>query len=265
MAERGVAQWVREEVRRQPAYSVKSADYSVKLNQNESPWDWSEDLKEEIASRITGSPWNRYPELIPSRLKSKLAQSLKVEPAQIVVGKGSNEIIRALATATLCEGDSVCTLSPTFAVYGMVAEQQRAVFRASLLSDRFEADENDLKEKAVQAKMTILCNPNSPTGTLIPVAVVEEVAEASPGLVVVDEAYIDFSDVTALPLVSDHANLVVTRTFSKAFALGGVSHRIRCHECGLGARNSEVPSPVQHRYAVGHCGGGIAGSCGPCG
>ena len=69
--------------------------------------------------------------------------------------------------------------------------------------------------------MIILCNPNSPTGTLIPVEVVEEVAEASPGLVVVDEAYIDFSGVTALPLVSDHANLVVTRTFSKAFALAG--------------------------------------------
>ncbi len=238
MADSGLTQWIRKTIRRQQAYRVKSVDYTVKLNQNESPWDWAGDLKKEITSRIVRVPWNRYPELIPQRLKSRLAIPLNVEQEQIVVGKGSNEVLQAIAAATLSEEDTVCTLSPTFAVYDMIAEQRGARVHTSLLNDKFEPDEKDLKEKAAKAKVTILCNPNSPTGTLIPVEVIERVADVSPGLVVVDEAYVDFSGVTTVPLVKDYPNLIVTRTFSKAFALAGF-------RLGYAVMNADLAVEVQ--------------------
>ncbi len=221
MSDLPLERWIKPEVLAQPAYEVKTTDHRIKLNQNESPWDWPRELKAEVLKRLEATAWNRYPGLIPQRLKEKLAAGLSVLPEQVVVGKGSNEVLQALAQVTLRPGDTLCTLSPTFAVYRLLGEQQQALVSTSPLNADFQVDAEDLLARSKEARLTILCSPNSPTGSLVPTELIEQAARQAQGLVVVDEAYVDFSGISALPLLEQHPNLIVTRTFSKAFALAG--------------------------------------------
>ena len=221
MIDLSLERWIKPEVLAQPAYEVKTIDYRIKLNQNESPGDWPRDLKAEVLKRLEEAAWNRYPRLIPQRLKEKLAAGLAVSPEQVVIGKGSNEVLQALAHVTLRPADTLCTLSPTFAVYRLLGEQQQALVSTSPLTADFQVDEEDLPARSKEARLTILCNPNSPTGSLLPIELIGRVARQAQGLVVVDEAYVDFSGVSALPLLEQYPNLIITRTFSKAFALAG--------------------------------------------
>ena len=85
----------------------------------------------------------------------------------------------------------------------------------------FQVEEPGLLAASKAARITILCNPNAPTGSLLPLELIERVARQTTGLVIVDEAYVDFSGVSALPILKNYANLIITRTFSKAFALAG--------------------------------------------
>lgn len=213
--------WIRPEFLDEPGYAVTLPDNDIKLNQNESSWDWPDTIKDEVAGRISNFAWNRYPQGVNGPLREKLADSLAVKPEQIILGNGSNEILAAITTLTLTRGDTLCTLAPTFAVYDMLALWHGAHVDKSELDHEFRTSEKDLLKRSQRAKLTILCNPNSPTGSLIDLGLIEQIASAATGLVVVDEAYVQYSNVTAVPLVNRHPNLVVTRTFSKAYALAG--------------------------------------------
>jgi histidinol-phosphate aminotransferase len=247
-----IENWIKPEVLAQPVYRVKSPEHRIKLNQNECPWDWPQELKSDVTRRLVEAAWNRYPPLVPQKLKRNVADSLSVSSDQIVMGKGSNEVLQALFRVTLRPSDVVCTLSPTFAVYQLLAEQHQARLSASPLDTDFQVNTADLRARSGDARLTILCNPNSPTGTLISLEVIERVAEQADGLVVVDEAYADFAQVTAIPLLDRCPNLIITRTFSKAFALAGfrlgyaIMHRELAQEVqkGLLPFNVDVPSQL---------------------
>lgn len=214
-------QWIRPELMAEPVYHVPAPTVDIKLNQNESAWDWPDEIKREVAGELAKIPWNRYPRPADSLLRAKLAEALKVQPSQLVFGNGSNEVLQALTTLTLSPGDALCALEPSFAVYSLLAKWRGATLDASSLDDYFQVASNDLLARSAEAKLTILCNPNSPTGTLLPLDLIAQIAGGASGLVVVDEAYYHYSGITALPLLDDHPNLIVTRTFSKAFAMAG--------------------------------------------
>ena len=214
-------QWIRPELLGEPAYRVPAPVVETKLNQNESAWDWPAEIKREVAGELANIPWNRYPPPAGSQLGTKLAESLQVQPEQLVFGNGSNEILQALATLTLSPGDTLCTLKPSFAVYPLLASWRGAALDSSPLDDDFQVSVADLLARSRRAKLTILCNPNSPTGSLLPLDAIAQIVASATGLVVIDEAYVQYAGVTALPLMDDYPNLVVTRTFSKAFALAG--------------------------------------------
>ncbi len=260
MTEKKLKNWIKPEVLAQPAYRVKSPAHQIKLNQNESPWDWPIDFKQEVLKRLLETPWNRYPELIPERLKRKLGASIGFSPEQIVVGKGSNEVLQALATVILRPGDEVCILAPTFAVYRMLGEQRSAVITESVLDKEFCVDEEDLLRKSQRARLTIIPNPNTPTGTLLALELIDKMAEESTGVIVVDEAYVDFSGVTALSLLKSRPNLIITRTFSKAFALAGfrmgyavmAADLAREVQKGLLPFNMDVPSLLTAEILLEH-------------
>ena len=221
MPELPLERWINPEILAQPAYQVKISSHRIKLNQNESPWDWPQPLKEEVLRRLGQSAWNRYPELRPQGLKEKLAAGLSLSPEQLVLGKGSNEVLQAILRVALPPGEILCTLSPTFAIYRLLGEQQRARLVEVPLTTDFQVDGQGLLAASKAARITILCNPNSPTGSLLSLEFIELVARQTTGLVIVDEAYVDFSGVSALPLLEHYPNLIITRTFSKAFALAG--------------------------------------------
>ena len=230
--------WIKKDVLNQPPYKVKTIPYQIKLNQNESPWDWPIDIKERIGKSILASDWNRYPNLIPTELKKKIGEINHIDNNGVVIGKGSNEILQAIFTASIRSKDTVVSLSPTFAVYKMLAEQKGATFIESKLDSNFEIDLSDLLSRSRRAKLTIICNPNSPTGSLLPLSIIKKVAKNTSGLVVVDEAYVDFSNVTAVGLLSSYTNLIITRTFSKAFAMAGF-------RIGYGLMHNELASEIQ--------------------
>lgn len=250
------------EVLAQSAYRVESGPFKVKLNQNESPWDLPHEIKGEILSKLGRIPWNRYPLLTVVDTRGKLAKTLGVKADQIVIGKGSNEILQAIYNVVLRPGDSVCTLSPTFALYRILAEQRGCEVLTVSPGNDFQVEIPELLEKARYAKLTVIANPNSPTGTLVTLDSIRELLKVSETFVVIDEAYFQFSGLTALPLLRQHPNLIVTRTFSKAFALAGlrVGYGIMRAEVsgevrkGLLPFNVDLPSAVSVEVLLDHSG-----------
>ena len=216
-----VKQWVKPQVYSQKAYTINLPKVNIKLNQNESAWDWPDAIKQSICDKIKSAAWNRYPELQPQNIKEKLAQKYDLCNEQLLIGNGSNEILQAIITAVIKPGDKVLTLSPTFAMYKILAEQRGCKLIECPLDNDFNLNPSKFLGLAKDAKLVILCNPNSPTGKIVDNAFIESLLDTANCPVIIDEAYADYSSETALPLVNLYNNLIITRTFSKAFALAG--------------------------------------------
>ena len=121
MVESKINRWVKQEILNQSIYKVNNKNTPIKLNQNESPVDWPIEIRKKLLSSFNDYQWNRYPEINGENLRKKLAKKLQLSKSQIVIGKGSNEVIQAITTATLTHGDIVCHLSPTFTIYSLLS------------------------------------------------------------------------------------------------------------------------------------------------
>ena len=214
-----IENWIKPEIISQSAYKVKTLKYKIKLNQNENPFDINEDLKVQITNKLKLSSWNRYPDLTAQNLRKKIARINGLESGNIIVGKGSNEVLQAISVACLERGKSLLTLAPTFSIYQMLAEQHGADLILCLLDENFKLNNMDLIRKAKKANLVILCNPNSPTGKKLNKNNILDVIKSTNGLVVVDEAYFEFCDESCIDLLHGNKNLIITRTFSKIFGL----------------------------------------------
>jgi histidinol-phosphate aminotransferase len=208
----------RPEIRELVPYSsarMEASGGSVHLNANESPWP-----------PLAGAGLNRYPDPQPSVLLDTLAQLYDVAPANVLVGRGSDEAIDLLVRAFCRAGkDSVLVCPPTFGMYAVCARVQNAGVIEVPLTQTFEIDEERLLAAATpDCKIIFLCSPNNPTGGVTNIETVARIANAlsNRALVVVDEAYIEFCDgESAATLLSRYPNVAVLRTLSKAFALAG--------------------------------------------
>lgn len=215
---------VKPAIRAIEPYSLQRREYSIKLNQNENPYDLPEWLKQDIFTEFARRPWNRYPGYTNSRLEEELARYLQVSAEHLTVGNGSNELLQLITTAVLSPGRRVLLVSPTFPIYKHLAH----VAEAEVIDIEFAPDWSFPVEKIVatlketQVELCILCSPNSPTGATLPESGLAEILEAASGLVVVDEAYREFSEVDYRPLQNAHPNLIFVRTFSKAIGLAGL-------------------------------------------
>ena len=215
---------VKASVREQPAYGLKAYSARHKLNQNESPYDVPPLLKREIAERLAGVPWHRYPDFTPTQLLDQLAARYGWPADGILVGNGSNELIQASMAVTLEGGDRVVAPAPTFSLYRLLA----GVFGARYVPVALGADFGYRIESLIQvavrerARVVVLNSPNNPTGSALPPDGVERVLAATDALVLCDEAYQDFGGPTAVGLLATSPRVVVLRTFSKAFGLAGL-------------------------------------------
>jgi len=188
------------------------------LNANENPWPPADD---------GGLQLNRYPDPQPEGLRAELARRYRVQEDQILITRGSDEGIDLLMRALCLPGeDRVLICPPCFGMYALSASVQGArVIEVPLIDQGAHwALDNDGIAAAGPVKLTFLCSPNNPTGHEIPAETVRHICRArlGQGLVVVDEAYIEFSDAESMTvLTGEHANLVILRTLSKAYALAG--------------------------------------------
>jgi histidinol-phosphate aminotransferase len=196
----------------------------AKLNQNESPFDLPDVFKKEVLQQALTLTWNRYPVNESPVLKERLAEWHGVLPEQILLGNGSNQLLQTLLSSTIESGEKVLYFPPTFGLF----ETFTTVFSGKKL-ELFQSPEKpfQLAEtlsviKEQQPKMVLLCSPNNPTGAEMDLRDVETICRAASGLVFMDEAYGEFSLQTAIPLVQSFPQLIISRTFSKAFSLAGL-------------------------------------------
>ena len=168
---------------------------------------------------------NRYPDPQQSNLKSVLATQNKVSKKQILLGNGSDEVLDLIFRA-FCEPkvDNVITLPPTYGMYGVLANLNNIENREVLLSSDFQPKVEQILEVVdACSKILFLCSPNNPSGNSFSDDAVVKLLENFKGLVVIDEAYIDFSEKESwLNRLSDYPNLIITQTLSKAFGLAGI-------------------------------------------
>ncbi len=217
---------IRPEVRAQHAYRVPTTIEAIaKVDQNESPYDLPADLKRAALDAFAEAPWNRYPDDRPHRLVAALADRIGVPSESVIVGRGSNELTYTLALCFLERGTPVVLPSPMFALYTSAFEMQGADVVDVLADEALQYDVDAILEAAcrTEAPLTVVTTPNNPTGQTIAHADLERLAAGVPGILVIDEAYHEFLDgPTATDLLADHENVLVMRTFSKAFGLAGV-------------------------------------------
>ncbi|HEY5747967.1 MAG TPA: histidinol-phosphate transaminase [Chryseolinea sp.] len=195
------------------------------------------------------SPYNRYPDPLQWRVKEKLAALKGVKPEQIFLGNGSDEGIDLIIRA-FCEPnqDSILITDPTYGMYSVCAEVNAVNVQQVLLTPDFDLD-LDAFPKTFDAttKVLFLCSPNNPTGNLLSTAKIVEVLKRFYGIVVIDEAYIDFA--TGKSFVQELAhypNLVVLQTFSKAWGLAG----LRLGMCFASEAIIRVLNKIKYPYNV---------------
>ena len=192
---------------------------------------------------------NRYPDPQQASVKSVLAQQNGVGKNQILLGNGSDEVLDLLFRA-FCEPkiDNVITLPPTYGMYGVLANLNAIENREVLLSNDFQPKlDAIMKVVDTNSKMIFLCSPNNPTGNSFSEDSVQYLLDNFNGLVVIDEAYIDFSDkVSWIQKINKYPNLIITQTLSKAYGLAG----IRLGICYASAAIIAVLNKIKPPYNV---------------
>lgn len=168
---------------------------------------------------------NRYPDPLQRKLKRVLAKVKGVADNQILLGNGSDEVLD-LIFRTFCEpgADEVILLPPTYGMYGVLAQLNNVRAVEVPLGKNFELDLAAIMSSVnKKTKAIFVCSPNNPSGNSIPLSQIRSLLDQFSGLVVVDEAYVDFSKVgTAIDLLNDHSKLIICQTFSKAYGLAGI-------------------------------------------
>src|SRR5215510_12291089 len=157
---------IKPSVRALRAYTLSPHHASIKLNQNENPWDAPARIKEEVLRRFAARNWSRYPEFVPTTLHERLAAFAGWKPDGIIAGNGSNELIQAVLMVTMSAGKSVLISEPTFALYKQVATVLGGEVTSIPLTANLQYD-SDALLKAIEAQqpdVVIICSPNNPTG-----------------------------------------------------------------------------------------------------
>ncbi|MCS3803421.1 histidinol-phosphate aminotransferase [Chromobacterium alkanivorans] len=221
---KSVRQLVRDEIAAISAYPVASADGYIKLDAMENPWSLPADLRQELARTLADVAVNRYPDPSGGTLKAQLKQAFSIpEPAEVLLGNGSDELITLVAQALARPGAKLLALEPSFVMYKMNALFSGLDYVGVPLRSDFSLDLPATLAAIAehQPAVVFVSYPNNPTGPRFARAEVEAICEAAPGLVVVDEAYQAFASDSFMNLAGLRDNLIVMRTLSK-LGLAGI-------------------------------------------
>ena len=217
---------VRPEIRAERAYRVPTTLVAdAKVDQNESPYDLPDEIKRAALDAFAATPWNRYPDDRPHRLVRAIEEREGLPAGSVIVGRGSNELTHTLGLCFVDAGTPVVLPSPMFALFASMARMHGADVVDVPAGPDLRHDADAILAAAVDANapLVVVTTPNNPTGQTIPHADLDRLAAGVPGVLVIDEAYHEFlGGRTATDLLKAHDNVLVMRTFSKAFGLAGV-------------------------------------------
>lgn len=200
-----------------PGEQPRDGEY-LKLNTNENPYPPSPRVFEAVRAALTGDRLRKYPDPLGTEFRRTAGRVLDVDPDGILIGNGSDDILTILTRAFVPEGGLIGSLTPSYILYRSLAEIQGARFdQAPFTADWHLPQPWPL----AQANLTFLANPNSPSGTQVPLAEAERLADQLHGPLVLDEAYVDFADQHGLALAR-RGKAIVTRSLSKSYGLAGI-------------------------------------------
>jgi histidinol-phosphate aminotransferase len=216
-----MSQFLRPNIRAMAGYTPGEqprAGAFVKLNTNENPYPPSPRVLEALRGAVAGERLRKYPDPVGTAFRQTAGRVLGVDPDGILIGNGSDDILTIVTRAFVPEGGLVASPMPSYLLYKTLAELQGARFRAvPFTADWGLPDPWPVRD----ARLTLIPNPNSPSGTVVAPAELERLARTAGGPLLVDEAYVDFADGHALGLTR-LPNVIVSRSFSKSYALAGV-------------------------------------------
>lgn len=209
--------------RMQP-YDPKCLPARAFLSANENPLDVEDKLRQEIARELKRVPLNRYPDPLANELRDQIARAYGLRREQVLVGNGGDELLFDVALCWGGPGRTFLNLPPTFSVYEANARLTHTKTENVPRRADFSIDEEAVLARVARGDVdyVVVTSPNNPTGNAAPAGFVRRLLDTTDALVLVDEAYGEFCDESVMPLLGDYENLLVLRTFSKAYALAGV-------------------------------------------
>ena len=214
---------VRDDLRTLEGYHSAQVDVDVRLNTNESPFPPPEAFRDALAAELSRLEWHRYPDRAASALRADIAALHGVAPGQVFAANGSNEVLQCVLLAYAGPGRTVATFEPTYQMHAQIARVTGSTVVEGERGDDFTLDRAEVDRVLDEHRpdVVFLTSPNNPTGLVEPMERVRQLLGRAPGLVVVDEAYAQFAERSALELVDEATPLVVTRTFSKTWSMAG--------------------------------------------
>ncbi|HYZ92616.1 MAG TPA: histidinol-phosphate transaminase [Actinomycetota bacterium] len=208
----------------EPYSTSGTASGKILLHANENPYPLPSDVMDEVLEATSKLELNRYPPAAPTELIAEIATYAGVDPSWVWPGDGSNEVLLQASLAYGGPGRTALLFDPTYVMH----MRQAKMAGTSVETIRRESDFSISLDAAVHAierhtpDVVFVCTPNNPTGTVTPIGDIRSIADAASGLVIVDEAYHEFSGATFVPYLEQHPNVIVSRTLSKAFRLAGL-------------------------------------------
>ena len=201
----------------------------IKLNTNENPRPPYVKVLEALQAAADDS-LRLYPDPLCTRVRERAAEVLGVEPDMVIVGNGSDDILTMVMRSFVSEGDKVVFLNPSYGLYSVLTSIQNGREHVAEYTEDFKLPD-DIHQP--DARLTFICSPNNPTGTVTAADEVAALAEKSEGIVVVDEAYVDFADASCLELVHRFDNVIILRSMSKSYSLAGLRIGLGIATAGL--------------------------------
>ena len=212
---------MRDDLSALEGYHSPQVVVDVRLNTNEAPVGPPQQFCDDFATAVATIDWHRYPDRSARELRAAIAALHGVDPAMVFVANGSNEVIQTVLLTFAGPGRRVATFEPTYQLHAHIARITGASVVEGERASDFSLDMSEVRRVISEHRphVTFLCSPNNPTGTVDSPAVVREVLSLTDGLVVVDEAYGQFAEWSALELIDEETPLVVSRTFSKTWSM----------------------------------------------
>ncbi len=204
-------------------YFSPQVQVAIRLNSNESPYSLPVAWQKELASAVESIQFNRYPDRFALNLRSALANYHSKNVENIFVANGSNEVIQSIYLA-LSIRSKVGLFEPTYLLHSHIANILGVPVVQFLRNDEFKIDKSTLDNVVSNRELSIimLCSPNNPTGNCEDLSTVEYICSNFDGVVVLDEAYVQFSNKSGIELLEKYENLIVIRTFSKTWSAAGL-------------------------------------------
>lgn len=213
----------RERVARSSGYTPgeqpRAHQKIIKLNTNENPYPPSPRVAEAIAT-FPCEVLRRYPSPMADRFRETAAALYGLSPAQVLAGNGSDDILNIIIRAYLDPGDVLAYPDPSYSLYPVLADIHGVRVAPVAWEDGWTLPSEGLLRSG--ARVVFITNPNAPSGTVVPLRTLESFARAFSGLVLLDEAYVEFAEESGLPLLASCPNVVLSRTLSKSYSLAGL-------------------------------------------